>query len=202
MPAYLIVIAVIALVTLLVVVLMKAGKRGPQERRKIPRVSLRQEDEPEEPYTEEQTRYVESPRKKTYRLLNTSEQALYLRLVEGMPNMLVFAHVGILQLAQLRGRVVDSTLRQMLGRSVDFLVCDRNFAIVAAIELIWPTDETPERQRAVDAKRQVLEGLGIPLILFKPHQLPSVDDIANEIAAAVVQRKQLEAARDKALLAA
>ena len=150
-------------------------------------------------YVEEQTRFVEVPRKKTYRLLNVSEQALYLRLEEAMPNMRLFAQVGIMQLAQLRGRVAASEAQQMLGRCVDFLVCDKDFAVVAAIELSWPTDENWERQKAAETKKLVLEKLAIPLIYFKPQQIPGVEEIAREIAAAVVSRKHLEAARDRAL---
>ena len=153
-------------------------------------------------YVEERTRFVETPRKKTYRLLNVSEQALYLRLEEAMPNMRLFSQVGIMQLAQLRGRVAASEAQQMLGRCVDSLVCDRDFAVVAAIELNWPSDENGERQKAADTKKRVLEKLAIPLIYFKPQQIPEVDDIAREIAAAIVSRKHLEAARERAQEAA
>lgn len=150
-------------------------------------------------YAEEKTRFIETRRKKTYRLLNVSEQVLYLRLEEAMPNMRLFAQVGIMQLAQLRGRVAASEAQQMLGRCVDFLVCDKDFAVVAAIELNWPTDENREYQKTAEAKKLVLEKLAIPLIYFQPHQIPGIEDIAREIAAAVVSRKHLEAARDRAL---
>ena len=113
--------------------------------------------------------------------------------------MRLFAQVGIMQLAQLRGRVAGTEAQQMLGRSVDFLVCDKDFAVVAAIELSWPTDESWERQKAAETKKLVLEKLAIPLIYFKPQQIPGVEEIAREIAAAVVSRKQLEAARDRVL---
>lgn len=144
---------------------------------------------------EPQTRFIESPRGKPYQLLNTSEQALYRRLLEAMPNMTVFCQIGIAQLAQLRGRQAVEEIRELIGRSVDFLVCMQDFSIVAAIELSWPTDSDPARQKADDAKRQALERLGIPLIVFRPHRLPSAEQIAREIADAIVRRRHLETKR-------
>ena len=42
-----------------------------------------------------QTRFIEPTKRKPYRLLNDSEQELYQRLCEAMPNMRVFAQVGV-----------------------------------------------------------------------------------------------------------
>lgn len=150
-------------------------------------------------YVEPETRFVDSPHKKQYQLLNAAEQTLYHRLVEAMPNMTVFCQIGIAQLAQLRGRQAVEEIRDMIGRSVDFLVCMNDFSIVAAIELTWPTDTDPARQRAEEVKRQALEKLGIPLIVFRPHQLPDAETIAQEIASAIIRRNHLESTREKAL---
>ena len=193
------VFAFVALVAALSTIFYRMRKRDDLKHQSFPLPARRMKTEQGSGYVEEKTRFVETRRKKTYRLLNVSEQALYLRLEESMPNMRLFSQVGIMQLAQLRGRVASSEAEQMLGRCVDFLVCDKDFAIVAAIELNWPTDENWERKKAAEAKKLVLEKLAIPLIYFKPHQIPGVEEIAREIAAAVVSRKHLEAARDRAL---
>ena len=141
-----------------------------------------------------QTRLVDNPRRKQYRLLNDAEQILYYRLCEAMPNMQVFAQIGVAQLAQLRGRQESRRLAKMAGRGVDFIVCDSDFAIVAAIELAWPTDcegeNSPEEE-----KRRALHSLGIPLIIYRPNQLPDADTLSHEIASAIVRRNRLEAER-------
>lgn len=144
---------------------------------------------------EPQTRFVETTQRKPYQLLNAAEQALYHRLREAMPNLSVFCQIGIAQLAQLRGRHAVDEIRDLLGRSVDFLVCMPDFSIVAAIELAWPTDKDPARQKNEARKRLALENLGIPLIVFRPQQLPEAGRIAEEIARAIVDRRQLEARR-------
>lgn len=139
-----------------------------------------------------QTRLLERP-KRQYRLLNDAEQELYMRLLEAMPNMRIFAQIGVAQLAQLRGRVDAQRLRGMASRGVDFVVCGSDFGIVAAIELAWPTPggETT----AEDEKQAALESLGIPLIIFRPNQLPDADAISREIADAIVRRNRLEKER-------
>ncbi len=141
-----------------------------------------------------QTRFVETPRRKQYRLLNDSEQELYHRLCEAMPNMLVFAQVGVAQLALARGRPEAQRLSRMAGRGVDFVICDREFSIIAAIELAWPS-AGQETNSAEDEKRMALQSLGIPLMVFRPNDLPDADTISREIADAIVRRNRLEAER-------
>ena len=143
---------------------------------------------------EQQTRFVETPKRKQYRLLNDSEQVLYQRLCEAMPSMQVFAQVGVAQLALLRGRQEAQRLGNMLGRGVDFVVCDTEFSIIAAIELAWPRLDDGADQAEND-KREALQSLGIPLIVFRPNSLPDAESISREIADAIVRRNRLEASR-------
>lgn len=143
---------------------------------------------------DQQTRFVESPKRKQYRLLNDAEQDLYHRLREAMPNMQIFAQVGVAQLAQLRGRKDARSLVQMASRGVDFVVCTSEFAIIAAIELAWPTNND-EKNTSEEEKRQALTSLGIPLIVFRPNNLPDAEAISREIADAIVRRNRLEAER-------
>ncbi len=138
------------------------------------------------------TRFVETPVRKKLRLLNDSEQELYHRLCEAMPNMTVFAQVGVAQLALLRGRTEAQRLSRMAGRGVDFVVCGEDFSIVAAIELVWPTRET-NGISAEEEKRQSLHSLGIPLIVFRPNELPDAEAISHAIAEAIIRRNRFEA---------
>lgn len=144
---------------------------------------------------EPQTRFIETAKPRQYRLLNSSEQELYHRLCEAMPNMRIFAQVGVAQLALARGRQEAQRLSRMAGRGVDFVVCDSDFSIVAAIELAWPT-AAPESDSAEDVKRVALQSLGIPMIVFRPNKLPDADTISREIADAILRRNRLEAERE------
>ncbi len=141
-----------------------------------------------------QTRNADAPTQKPYRLLNDAEQILFFRLCEAMPRMLVFAQVGVAQLAQLRGRREARKLNSMLGRGVDFVICDSDFRIVAAIDLAWPADGGTENSPQ-EEKRRALQSLGIPLIVYRPNQLPDTNTLSNEVDNAIVHRKRLEAER-------
>lgn len=144
---------------------------------------------------DQETRFIETPRRKSYRLLNESEQELYHRLREAMPNMTIFSQVGVAQLALLRGRKEAQRLSGMAGRGVDFIVCGADFSIIAAIEISWPTaDESG--QMAEEEKRDALQSLGIPLIVFRPNNLPDADTLSRAIADAIIRRNRLEAERE------
>lgn len=140
------------------------------------------------------TRFVDAPVRRKLRLLNDSEQELYHRLCEAMPSMTVFAQVGIAQLALLRGRTEAKRLSTMIGRGVDFVVCGDDFSIVAAIELSWPALES-RAASAEEEKRQSLQSLGIPLIVFRPNELPNADVISQAIAEAIIRRNRFESER-------
>ncbi|MCK6390007.1 MAG: DUF2726 domain-containing protein [Azonexus sp.] len=181
-----------------VFVLMRKKAENPAEtlpERKRSRSTQRSETRQQSLDLDPQTRFIDTPKRKQYRLLNDSEQELYHRLSEAMPNMRVFAQVGVAQLALARGRQEAQRLGRMAGRGVDFVVCDQEFAIVAAIELAWPTTAAQEGEGAEDEKRMALQSLGIPLIVFRPNMLPDAETISHEIADAIIRRNRMEAER-------
>ncbi len=186
-------VGLLALAVALVIAALRRLVPPPDDR--APPAPPGREARPRGGYTEPETRFVEPPSRKPYQLLNSTEQVLYHRLREAMPNMIIFAQVGMAQLAQLRGRKAVDELRGVLGRGVDFIVCRDDFAILAAIELTWPAPEGYDRPDPETAKREALEKLGIPLIVFRPNQLPDPEAISREIAEAIVRRNHLESER-------
>lgn len=144
--------------------------------------------------TSQQSHLAETPRRKKYRLLNDAEQILFHRLSEALPEMQIFAQVGVAQLAQLRGRQEARRLIQMAGRGVDFVVCGADFSILAAIELSWPIEGSPDNSPE-EEKRRALQSLGIPLIVYRPNNLPEADTLRREVANAIARRSHLETER-------
>lgn len=179
-------------------ILLRRGKESPASEEAVSaqtETARRPEPQLQRNAADPETRFIESPKRRQYRLLNDSEQELYHRLCEAVPNLRVFAQVGVAQLALARGRQEAQRLNRMAGRGVDFVICDSDFSIVAGIELAWPT--TPQStDNAEEVKRVALQSLGIPLIVFRPNKLPDADTISREIADAILRRKRLEAERD------
>jgi hypothetical protein len=184
------ILALLGVALLLAVAIVVVNGRKQSSRRRLAAESA------SEAYSEPETRFFESSRKNQYRLLNTSEQALYHRLVEAMPNMTICCQVGIAQLVQLRGQHALDEVRDWVGRCINFVICRDDFSIIAAVDLLWPGDEEPERQQAAKSKRLALEKLEIPLIVYRPHQLPNADTIAREIAEAILRQNHTDAKRD------
>jgi hypothetical protein len=184
------ILALLGVALLLAVAIVVVNGRKQSSRRRLAAESA------SEACSEPETRFFESSRKNQYRLLNTSEQALYHRLVEAMPNMTICCQVGIAQLVQLRGQHALDEVRDWVGRCINFVICRDDFSIIAAVDLLWPGDEEPERQQAAKSKRLALEKLEIPLIVYRPHQLPNADTIAREIAEAILRQNHTDAKRD------
>jgi hypothetical protein len=190
-------------VVLCILLLRRAARPGLKQAAHKPLPTARPRPATENAGLEEpKTRFLETPqRSQPYQLLNSAEQTLYRRLCEAMPNMLVFSQVSMAHLARLRGKKALEENRAMLGRSVDFLVCRADFAILAAIELVWPSPTAAGGQSSTQPasdKRTALENLGIPLIVFQPNHLPDPESLGRAVAEAIVRRKILENERRRA----
>ncbi|MET3496620.1 DUF2726 domain-containing protein [Variovorax boronicumulans] len=64
--------------------------------------------------------------------LTAREQAMYNRLVETLPDLVVLPQVSFSALLTARTRAARSTFSRKIA---DFVVCDRTFKVVAVIEL-------------------------------------------------------------------
>jgi hypothetical protein len=134
-----------------------------------------------------------------FKFLDTWETDLYLRLVSGMPGLIVFAQVSLPQMLYIKGIYERQQMRQVGHMSVDFLICrkERNdIKMVAAIELNGASHERADRRKMDAFKEKVLQEAGIPLIVYDIEDIPGTEDIKKHIASALVARKQYEAERD------
>lgn len=117
-------------------------------------------------------------------LLSEPEKVLYHRLVKALPEFTVLAQVQLSRFLVIKGTNGVQAIRNRIDRkSVDFLICHRDFSIRAAIEL---DDKSHERTRhkARDAdKSAALAAAGVELIRYNVKQLPSEQDIKARFTA-------------------
>lgn len=132
-----------------------------------------------------------------FNLLNKSEQLIYWRLVEAVPNLVVLSQVSMSQLFFIGPKAKQRQLNEIGRKSVDFLLCRKDFSIVTAIELNGPTHATASQQKSDETKRRTLEEAGIPLITIYPQDIPAVEEIRKKIAPMMVARSQYEASRNE-----
>lgn len=118
--------------------------------------------------------------------LTAPEMELYGRLREAMPECIVLAQVALSSLVGVKERD-DWRLwfNRISQKSVDFVLClPQDFTVVAVIELDDLSHARSDRQRADTAKNVALRVAGHPIIRFKRHAMPTINEIRATIAGA------------------
>lgn len=107
--------------------------------------------------------------------LSEPEQVLYWRLSEAMPDCVVLCQVSLSRFLTPGGAPNQrrALFNRIAQKSVDFLVCLRDFTIVAAVEL---DDGTHQDEK--DARRDSLfESASLPLVRVNVKAIPAVDEL-------------------------
>lgn len=107
--------------------------------------------------------------------LTNGEQAMYWRLVKTLPEHVILAQVAMSSCVRASGPAFG-TIAQ---KSLDFVVCNKDLEIIAAIELDDRTHARPGRKKSDQVKDDALEKAGIRLIRWPAARLPDVSEILN-----------------------
>ena len=109
--------------------------------------------------------------------LSDVEQVLYWRLVEALPECVVLSQVTFSRFmkptAHPRQRDYFALYGRIAQKSIDYLVCLKDFTVVAAVELD-DSSHVVERDRQRD---ELLRSAGITVLRVHARELPSVDRI-------------------------
>jgi hypothetical protein len=117
-------------------------------------------------------------KKKT--LLEEKEQVLFHRLIEAMPEHYVMAQVRLADIVGVKKCDNWQTWFNKVSRkSVDFVVCDKSFVVLACIELDGETHEQADRKKADNAKDEALQAAGIPIVRIEANLLPTASEIKS-----------------------
>jgi len=95
----------------------------------------------------------------------------FLVVKAGLPDHVVFANTRV---GDLVDHIGDSALS---GRKVDLLVCDKDLAIVAAIDV----DRADAGEPAEQQKAQLLRGAGVRYLRFAPDAFPKPAEVRQLI---------------------
>ncbi|PTN55670.1 DUF2726 domain-containing protein [Stenotrophomonas panacihumi] len=112
------------------------------------------------------------------RVLSGPEQALYWRLVEALPGDVVLAQVQLSRFLGIqKGNRRIEWLNRINQKSADFVVCHKDFSIIAVIELDDATHGRPSRQKADRDKEKALSDAGLRLIRWHVKRVPTMEEI-------------------------
>jgi very-short-patch-repair endonuclease len=105
--------------------------------------------------------------------LSRPEQVLYHRLVSALPDHIILAQV---QLSRFLGVKKGNNYRAWFNRinrmTADFVVCNKDFSIVAVIELDDSTHQRTDRQAADTKKDKALSSAGVRIVRWQANAIP------------------------------
>jgi len=108
--------------------------------------------------------------------LSQSEQILYFRLVEALPEHFILAQVQLSQLLGVKKGHNFQTWHNRINRmSADFVVCNKDSRIIAVIELDDATHQRSDRQIADAKKDQALASAGVHILRWHMKSIPDID---------------------------
>ena len=120
------------------------------------------------------------------RPLTEPEQTLYWRLVEALPECVILAQVSFSRFMKptppegaLEARQYRALYARISQKTIDFLVCLKDFTVVAAVEL---DDSTHEKERDV-RRDELLKSAGITPLHLKVEHIPSVEALREMFTA-------------------
>lgn len=111
------------------------------------------------------------------KLLSDDGELMYWRLVKALPHHLIFSQVSLLRILSSSNAEARSSISQ---KTVDFLVCEKDFTLVAAIEIEEKSSNRSKKQ-ADEAKKFALDKAGIKLIRWKSTALPNDSEILSRV---------------------
>ncbi len=119
-------------------------------------------------------RHQRTGRYKAIKPLSEAEQVLYWRLVEALPEYVILCQVTFSRFMRTVGRMAFGEYMAMNNhisqKSIDFLVCLKDFTVVAAIEL----DDASHRSDKDAARDEILRNGGIEILRVHVRDIPSV----------------------------
>jgi very-short-patch-repair endonuclease len=108
--------------------------------------------------------------------LTQPEQVLYYRLTKTLPDSVILAQVQVYSFIKVKGKSERTKWKNKINQlSVDFLVCQNDFQVVAAIELDDRSHLKEEQKERDERKSKALKTAGVRLIRFT--SVPSEEEI-------------------------
>lgn len=114
------------------------------------------------------------------KILTQPEQILYFRLMQALPNNIIFAQVQLSQILGIKkGYNYQSWLNRINRMSVDFIICNKDSSVVAIIELDDATHSLEKRKKADQKKDKALEAANVKIIRWQAKAMPNIEAIQS-----------------------
>ena len=119
------------------------------------------------------------------RVLTACERQAFDLVREALPRHVVMPQVPLVRYLRVQDkRTEDDWLRGLSMLSADILVCDTSSRPLLAIEVLAPKPGTRAQERH-ERIRQLLEGVGIRVLVWQDGRLPAAQDARAQLQAAL-----------------
>ncbi|MDR1996470.1 DUF2726 domain-containing protein [Azonexus sp.] len=112
--------------------------------------------------------------------MTAPEQVLFHRLREAFPDAVVLAQVSMYAVIGIRkkgNRNERSQFNRIKAKCMDFVICNPDFSVRAAIELDDASHRNENRRKSDLVKNEAFEAVNCPLIRFDVRHMPGVEEI-------------------------
>lgn len=118
------------------------------------------------------------------KILSQPEQVLYFRLCSALSNQyIVLAQVGLSRILGVKKGNDFHTWNNRINRmTVDFVICNKDASVIAAIELDDASHQKQQRRIADAKKDKALSSANIKVIRWPVNAIPNEADIRAEFA--------------------
>lgn len=114
------------------------------------------------------------------KLQTNSEEALYKRLKEALPEYHIFVQVQLSRLIDVKkGHDFNQWFNRINRMSLDFVVCDESLKVLTVIELDDSSHRDPHRQEQDHKKNKALKSAGIKILRWQ--KIPSTEEMISQI---------------------
>lgn len=116
--------------------------------------------------------------------LTATEAVFYYRLIKALPDHIILPQVQLCRFIKIKNAATFKRSGQSYAlqnriaqQSVDYLVCLKDFTIVAAVELDDKSHSNSKVKQLDQKKEESLKAAGVSLVRWHAEQMPSVEDI-------------------------
>ena len=114
--------------------------------------------------------------------LTGPEQLVYTRLSEALPEHIVLAQVQLNQIIRPKAMRDDRALRWRYDRlTADFVICNKDFTVLAVIELDDASHRQAARRDADARKNHLLKSAGLLLVRWTLQSMPKGPEIRKSL---------------------
>ncbi|MDH3689061.1 MAG: DUF2726 domain-containing protein [Gammaproteobacteria bacterium] len=113
------------------------------------------------------------------RLLSDSEQVLYWTLVKRLNEQIVLPKVSLSKFLFCKGTARDALRRKLRRKVADYVICNKDFAVQAIVELEKRTSRASREERT----DRLLSSANIPVFRISARHVSDAKHIANLLSA-------------------